>query len=538
MNNQIAFELLKKVKNTLNSINVPYFLVCGTLLGFVRDGDFISHDLDIDLGIFIEDWSPKIIEEFVKCGFQFYRQLGTRENGLEYTFRKNSINVDLFFYYKSGDKIFSCAYWKENKPENQIISQHNIFDIGQLTVRGESFSVPKNYEAYLENVYGKNWRVPDKTWHWAASPKNIVSAPFNTKVKKTICLSMIVKNEFHTIKDCLESVKSLIDYYVIFDTGSTDNTKEIIKNTLKEIPGEIIDAEWKNFGYNRTQTMQYSRKKANYSLVIDADMIINGQVDKYFLIADTYKIKILGNPTYYLPLLFNNKIEWKSIGATHEYWKCNERFIEEVLPTLSILHKCNGDYRKNKFENDVKLLKQGIKEEPNNTRYMFYLAQSYFDVGEFDLATIWYEKRISSGGWWEEIYYSLYRLLCCKIKQNKPFEEIVEATFRAYTYHQHSAEALYELLRYCRIMGYYFFGYFAGKLVETIKTPQRTLFVHSPAYNYAVCDELSICAYWCGRYKESYDLCNQLLNNPLCPANEKTRIKQNLNFAKEKLNKK
>ena len=49
-------------------------------------------------------------------------------------------------------------------------------------------------------------------------------------MKKTISLCMIVKNESHIIHECLESVYKHIDYWVISDTGSTDNTQKIIKS--------------------------------------------------------------------------------------------------------------------------------------------------------------------------------------------------------------------------------------------------------------------------------------------------------------------
>ena len=61
--------------------------------------------------------------------------------------------------------------------------------------------------------------------------------------KPTKSLVMIVKNEEHIIKECLESMYKSIDRYDITDTGSTDKTKEIIKEFFdeKEIPGEIYD---------------------------------------------------------------------------------------------------------------------------------------------------------------------------------------------------------------------------------------------------------------------------------------------------------
>ena len=51
------------------------------------------------------------------------------------------------------------------------------------------------------------------------------------KNRKTICLNMIVKNEGKIILRLLESVVSIVDCYCISDTGSTDNTIELIKST-------------------------------------------------------------------------------------------------------------------------------------------------------------------------------------------------------------------------------------------------------------------------------------------------------------------
>ena len=66
---------------------------------------------------------------------------------------------------------------------------------------------------------------------------------------------MIVKNESEVIKRCLDSVIPVIDYWVIIDTGSNDGTQDIIKNHLKDIPGELHERPWKNFGENRTEAL-------------------------------------------------------------------------------------------------------------------------------------------------------------------------------------------------------------------------------------------------------------------------------------------
>ena len=78
-------------------------------------------------------------------------------------------------------------------------------------------------------------------------------------IKKTICLNMIVKNESSIIIETLKNLCNYInfDYWVISDTGSNDNTKELICDFFKNkgIVGELVEHEWKDFGYNRTKAL-------------------------------------------------------------------------------------------------------------------------------------------------------------------------------------------------------------------------------------------------------------------------------------------
>src|SRR6266446_2172189 len=88
---------------------------------------------------------------------------------------------------------------------------------------------------------------------------------------KTICLCMIVKDEAAVICRCLESVKPIINHWVICDTGSTDRTPDIIRETLSGIPGTLHQVPWVDFGYNRTQALKLAKGKADYHLLLDAD---------------------------------------------------------------------------------------------------------------------------------------------------------------------------------------------------------------------------------------------------------------------------
>ena len=91
---------------------------------------------------------------------------------------------------------------------------------------------------------------------------------------------MIVKNEGHIIGSTLENLCYYInfDYWVIVDTGSTDNTKQVICDFFrdKNINGELHETEWKNFGFNRSDALIKAYNKTDYLLIFDADDRIVG----------------------------------------------------------------------------------------------------------------------------------------------------------------------------------------------------------------------------------------------------------------------
>ena len=93
----------------------------------------------------------------------------------------------------------------------------------------------------------------------------------------TICLNMIIKNESKIITRLLDSVISIIDTYCICDTGSDDDTIDIIKTYFNEknIFGKIINEPFKNFCYNRNYALKECNGMSDYILLFHADMNMN-----------------------------------------------------------------------------------------------------------------------------------------------------------------------------------------------------------------------------------------------------------------------
>src|SRR4051794_7539625 len=89
--------------------------------------------------------------------------------------------------------------------------------------------------------------------------------------RPSVCLTMIVKDETAVIERCLRALRPFIDCWSIVDTGSTDGTQRLIASSLADLPGELHERPWRDFGHNRTEALALARAWADYSLMIDAD---------------------------------------------------------------------------------------------------------------------------------------------------------------------------------------------------------------------------------------------------------------------------
>ena len=336
----------------------------------------------------------------------------------------------------------------------------------------------------------------------------------NSKV--TLCLNMIVRNESKIITRLLTSVLPIIDTYLICDTGSTDDTPYIIKTFFDShnIPGEVITEPFKNFGYNRTFALKAAYGKATYALLLDADMIfkIEPTFNKQALTKDAYMIiQKGGGLNYHNTRLIRLDIDAKCVGPTHEYYDLPPGHQNDKLDSIWIDDIGDGGSKANKFERDIKLLKEGIVEEPHNGRYYFYLANSYFNTGRNSESIPYYKKRIELGGWVEEIFYSYLNLGHAYMKTGQDGEAIF-AWMNGYNHHTSRSETIYEICKYYREKGKNKLAMMFCKLGMDIPYPENdSLFIHKDVYETGFDYELSILGYY-NNYPDTYKVFSRLMN--------------------------
>jgi glycosyltransferase involved in cell wall biosynthesis len=331
---------------------------------------------------------------------------------------------------------------------------------------------------------------------------------------KSICLCMIVRNESAVIARALRSVREIVDYWVICDTGSTDSTPTIILQTMSGVPGELHRVAWRNFGHNRTRAIQLARGKADYILILDADMVAHVRRPfKEKLTADYYEIRYEGHLDYAQPMLVADRHEWVYVGVTHEHIDAPTALSRGRLDELTLLHLGDGGMRGDKFERDVRLLTAALVDDPSNARNMFYLAQSYKDMDEYAAALLWYERRLAQGGGWdEERWYAMYQAARMKQELGRGWDEVLADYLKAYAFRPTRLEPLYQIVKHYREAQEYQLGYlYAARTGHPIPYPPDTLFIERPVYEYLLPLEYGVCAYGAGRISEAVATFNQVL---------------------------
>ncbi|CAB4835933.1 unannotated protein [freshwater metagenome] len=354
-----------------------------------------------------------------------------------------------------------------------------------------------------------------------------------------ICLNMIVKDESPVIGRCLDSVRPLIDSWVIVDTGSTDGTQDLIRRHFADLPGELHERAWRNFGHNRSEALALARGKADYVLIMDADdeLEIRDDVDKAALEADAYDVTFLGGGIEFVrSILLSNRLPWRFEGVLHEYVTADGEYSRGHFPGARVIEHREGARTRGvsgdvKYGRDAVVLEAALLDEPDNARYVFYLAQSYRDSSQPAKALAAYERRARMCGWDEELWYSLYQM--AKLSETLELDPavVIYRYLEAYQNRPTRAEPLADLARFHRIRSEWALAHLFASQSLDIERPADRLFVGSACYDWICLDEYAIACYWIGDHSECQRVCRKLLASPLLPENERERVSANLDHS-------
>ena len=361
----------------------------------------------------------------------------------------------------------------------------------------------------------------------------ILSSSFSEEKPKTICLNMIVKDEAEVIENCLNSVKSLIDYWVIVDTGSSDSTIEIIKNTLRDIPGELHERPWVNFGYNRQEALKLAEGKSDYLFFIDADeeVFLKTDLDKCSLQKDGYFVSIhdaKNKVNFSRLLLIKNDLSWRWEGVLHEIVISDEKKSLGTREDFYCETYYSGNRSKNpdKYVNDAKILQEEFDKDPTNARTVFNLARSYSICGDYEKALAYYIKRMQMPGPPDDIYHCLYSIATIQQKLESPENEFINTYLAAYLNRMDRIEPLFAIGKYYFDQKNFFYAYLFFKEIAFKPLPKNCNDVSYEKYEWEALLYLAESSRCCGLINKYLEAVVMLLDRPKLPEEVKREILQ------------
>lgn len=345
---------------------------------------------------------------------------------------------------------------------------------------------------------------------------------------------MIVKNESAVIRRSLASVKAKIDYWVIIDTGSTDGTQDIILDLLKDIPGELHEKPWVDFEHNRNEALSLAINKADYLLFLDADeeWVISKDFDKDQLNKDFYAVRNRDqNVDLHRIGLINTKLPWYWEGVLHEEIRSPAQVSGEILQGVTNYGLPRDGHRAQdpkRYLKDAEVLEKALLKDPNNPRYVFFLAQSYGAAGKLDLALEYYEKRAHMGGFSQDIFWSLFTIGCLRDDLGKEEKSVLEAYYEAFIFDPIRAEPLHHLAGFYQRKNLPALAYILAKTALELPPHTSLAYVLRDVYDYSLLLKFACAAHSLQKFDEAKEAYQKLLENPNLPHEARYVAEHNL----------
>ncbi|MDE3046204.1 MAG: hypothetical protein KGJ02_06130 [Verrucomicrobiota bacterium] len=359
------------------------------------------------------------------------------------------------------------------------------------------------------------------------------TAAFASDVK--ICLSIVVENDEETIAQCLESVKNLVDYISIYDTGSTDRTLAIAEEFLAEIeiPGTIHKHDLKKKDNPHALAMQTAKKaikkykfapQDTYILALEPNTILNIdhdfqkndlEKDAYLLLEKTTQF------SSYNPHLLRSHLPWEAVGSIHPQWICPSPYQSDKCKTLTL--------EKQIPHQEIERLTKAFKEE-GHERYLFYLAQIHQEMKQYDRAIQFYQQRLEKKGHLEESWFSKYMIGECYENLEK-WDDALYWYLEAYQANPDRAEPLKKISTHYRLLGRNDLAYIFAKFGSRLPFPEdQTYFTANPLEHYQFNEELSIVSFYTQFKEDGYTAASELVLKKNVPHSLRNQTYRNLLF--------
>jgi glycosyltransferase involved in cell wall biosynthesis len=344
---------------------------------------------------------------------------------------------------------------------------------------------------------------------------------------KTVTVCAIVRDEEAVIARMIRCAHDVLGArlagVILADTGSVDATIATARRAAHELAVPIVvrHHKWQNFAANRNMLLELARRLAKgFLLLLDADMTLEGEVGP--LDGRGYMVEFSQGDdlvSTWQPYLIHRDTPCRYIGKIHGALEI------DGLPKLvgaKLVHRPEPGRAGRRLNLAREMLEQEVAENPEDARSVFYLAETYRDLGMDAEAVPMYARRAEmTTGWPEEAYIS--RMEAARLSND------LEGMMRAFESHPRRGEALYHLLGMLRARGMRRIAWELARYGTQLREldDEVWLFPQPWIYRWGLPFEYAIAAWWAGEYEQHDEISRRLLEMSL-PDNVREQIERNL----------
>lgn len=387
-----------------------------------------------------------------------------------------------------------------------------------------------------------------------------------------LALNFICKDESHVIERMLNSCKSITDLIVVNDTGSTDNTIDLIKKFGEDnnIPTYVFERTFDDFEKSRNFAMDKLREVVKeigwnpndvwgYWFDCDEELVIDPKFDKNQFNKDLYMENCyIGQMKYTRNTFFKVSKPFRWYGVVHEFIVCDDQNISSGLATdIAVNVSMDGASWQGKtyekYLSHAHILEKYISDSREDPRWIFYTAQSYHDAAlsenlddnneRLRRSLMYYKERSErNDGYSEEIYYSHFRMGTVMRNLESPWNLNLQQCLKAYAVDPLRGESIKTIIDYYLQMSEWHLAYLYTKFAyENFHNknpyPNRLLFVDESLYVWKFAEAHAAASFYTGRVDESKKVFDEILKATISHPKSFTeedmeKIKMNSEFLK------
>ena len=188
-----AHQILKDFEEVNNQLGHKIWIEAGTLLGYVREGAILAHDIDMDFAMLKPEDSlelDRIIDFLVARNFVLNRKLIYQNEVKEISFSYNGLNVDIILFERVNEKVISTTMiWYGMNALNKPVDIETFYyelpmeELEKVSFMDATTYVPTSRVEYLKGYYGEDYLIPNTNYDWRQNPIYVPVDPAEASVE-------------------------------------------------------------------------------------------------------------------------------------------------------------------------------------------------------------------------------------------------------------------------------------------------------------------------------------------------------------------